>query len=170
MTSPGDKFLDAAADHLNVIDEIVDEHRLEFARIYIEVLEEPERRNPGIIEYIIGYMHEVMADETDSEELADLYWEKVDEYLDLTWDEINEVPMPERGDVYHTARKVISGIASRQAFIESGIAQLILLSSYSNAPVVGKLFGAMTPAEQKKTAVESDLKTRKKERKKPDDS
>jgi len=170
MTNPGDKFLDAAADHLNVIDDIVESHRADYARIYIEVLEEPNKRNPGIIEYIIGYMHELMADETDNEELADLYWEEVDSYLDLTWDEINEVPLSDRGGVYHTARKVVSGVAARQAFIQSGIAQLTLLSSYGNAPIMKSLFNAMPAKQRKEVAEENDLRERKKLRKKSNDS
>jgi len=114
-------FVDQAADTIISVDDLVNEKRDEFSALYLELLQSPERRDDQIEVQMIGYLYEQSLDELDGE-FAVEYWQTIAEAMDMTWDQLNDIPLNERGDVFHTTRKIMSAVAWKQAFIEAGIA------------------------------------------------
>ena len=78
--------------------------------------------NPDLLNYFTQYGHDIMASELGPD-VADKYWNKVVDWLELGIKEMLKVPMQDRTELWYTAGSILVAAAHRQAFIESGAAQ-----------------------------------------------
>jgi predicted PP-loop superfamily ATPase len=99
-------------------DDRVEDRREEFIGRYLELLEEPEERNPLILQNQILELYELDGEEDGDWESAELYWEKVGELATLGFSELHEIPIADRGGSFSDARSLMSRWAYDQAFIE----------------------------------------------------
>ena len=156
-------YLDAAAEAQNDIDDIVEDKRPEFMRIRLELLENPEQREPAIMDFYLASLEEQTALESGNEEMAAAYWSGVEELAAQSWSELYQTPVEERGDMFATAAKLILATTWEQAFIECGAATELMVTAAETAPEQKARFDAMSPVEQKKTALFFPIKSKKKE-------
>ena len=158
-----DSYLDLAADQSVTLDGIVDAYRDRFGTLYMELMQEPEKRNEGIESDAVNALMENTA-VLHGEEYSDVYWEPIVEFLDLSLDEIQDMPI--KDNAWATGRALVGVVSYKQAFVESGLAAAILEHAGEAGKVSQSAFSKLTPEEQKKTAVENDKKNRIKEKKK----
>ncbi|MCP4640648.1 MAG: hypothetical protein GY851_09455 [bacterium] len=100
----------------------LDEYRArmspEVAARFVELLENPDARDEGILDSILGRMIELSADEMGSEQAADAYYDAVEQYVVLPWGELHSIPFAERGGVFNEAQAMLTAWASAQAYVE----------------------------------------------------
>ena len=157
-------YIDLVSDKILDLEQTVDDHRQSFGAIYIDLLEHPENRDEGVWDWFIGYMMEHTASETGNEDLAVEYWQVIDDYFDWSWEHLHTIPPPERGDIWATARRVISATAQRQALIESGLAHALLVHATDTAKVVGGAAAKLSPAQKQAAAKATTIKSKVKEK------
>jgi hypothetical protein len=162
--SKADAYVDLVAEKIVDLEETVDAKRDAVGARYVELLNDPAQRNEGIWEWFLGYMQQLMETETGNAVLAEDYWQEIDHFFDDSWEQLHRVPPPERGDIWHTGRKMISAVAAQQAFIESGLASDVLEHATETAAVVGKEAAKLTPAQKQEAAKETAIKAKAKDK------
>lgn len=93
-----------------------------------ELLDNPKERNKGIIGQFLTDEIEQSVSEGDREEFAVEYWGQIADFLALSWEELNSIPIAERGDKFFTARDMMVAVVSQQARIESSLMVSSLVS------------------------------------------
>ena len=121
LSNTAREFVSVSADNIIAIDDFVADNRETFADLYMELLQDPDRRNDDIEAEFVNYFFTLSKQELGDDSMLE-YWKTVAASLDQSFDDLNERPPNERGDVFHTVRKIMSAASWKQAFIESGIA------------------------------------------------
>jgi hypothetical protein len=100
-------------------DDRVEDRREQFRVRYMELLRDPAKRNPGILEDLILELFELDALEDDDIESAAIYWQSVGDLVaDNSFEELYQVPLADRGGKFSDASKLMVLVARTQAFIE----------------------------------------------------
>jgi len=129
------QFVDGVADRQIDAKEYHDENKDAFKARYLELLNDPDARLPGIEEKYVNYFRELSADSFGDPDLAAMYWSNILGALDQSFDELNSVPTDDRGNEFHTVRNIMSAASWEQAFIETGFADY----SVRNGIIGGKI-------------------------------
>ncbi len=128
-------FTEEAADYQIFLENLAADKHEEIQRLFLELLEDPEKRAPEIALWFLDSEIGNSVLEYGSEEIAEMIWEPVDELLELSFSELNEIPPDERGDVFDKARQIMVAASLREAMIRSGL--------FTEALNAGTLAGAM---------------------------
>lgn len=121
LPSHAEKLIDASAENIIEVDDFVASKREDFATLYAELLNSPERRDDRIEAKYINYFFQQSVVELGDESMLG-YWQSVADSMDRTWDELNSIPPNKRGGTFSAVRSIMSAAAWEQAFIESGLA------------------------------------------------
>jgi hypothetical protein len=147
-----DNFHEQEADKALDIEDLVEDKRDDFAKRIVHLLNNPDDRNPEIMEYFLGYFSEMTAIETGSVELAQLYWEQIAELVIASNDELHSVPQPDRGEIWTKTKQLMGMWVIRQAYIESGIPNTVLQDRAKDVDDTAKTREALSKTEQKAVA------------------
>ena len=160
-----DAYLDAAAEQAVTLDALVESHKVAVSDIWLDCMQNPERRSEAIGDTMLSRLEENTA-ALHGEEYAEMYWGPISEFFDLSIDEIQDIPKPLRDNAWATGRAFVSSVCFQQGFVESGLALECMKHGYDSAKALESMWGAMSSEQQKKAAVENDKKSRIKEKKK----
>ncbi len=158
-------YVDLVASRIVDLEELVEAKKSTVGERYVELLNNPAERLPGIWEWFSGYLAEHTATETGNVELAEMYWAEIDKYFGWSWDDLHSIPEPERGDIWSTARRMISATAQRQAMIDSGLLDAVLQQAAGTAVDSGRAAARLTTAQKREVASQAQIKSRAKEEK-----
>ena len=114
-------FTDAAADYQIYLENLADEKRPIIQKLFRELLNSPEMRTPEITFRFLESEIENGIAEGDDPELVGAYWESIADLVELSFDEINSIPLAERGDKFDTARELMVAAAMYEAMIRSSM-------------------------------------------------
>lgn len=90
----------------------------EFNAYKTNLWENPKDRNLLILEQFIDYLAERDAEYFGSEEIAFAYWDKLGEdAAELSFDEVNDIPVPKRGDGWATTRALLDAWCWRESYV-----------------------------------------------------
>lgn len=163
-----DNYVNLVADHAATLQDIVADHAADVAGRYGELIDRPLERDAGIWEWYYNYMLEHTITETGNASMAEQYWQEIDFYFDWSWEEFHRIPEPERGDIWTTARKMVSATALRQAQIETGLITSLLIHAHETARAVGRAASGLGRAQKrevaKATAIKATVEQRRNER------
>lgn len=153
-------WLEEQSEHLANVTEIAGRFSDAVAERYMELLADPSERNEAIAAGIIGYLYLKSVDELGDPALAAGYWKAVDEYLDLSWEDLHSIPPVKRGDIWNTAREVMDTLAARQARVDTGFAAAVLHAAATYTTKRTRQWNKLTAADQQKLAKASGIKQR----------
>jgi hypothetical protein len=120
MANSFDKFIEDFADYQIEIEDIANGLKPEVRSTYLALLENPDMRNPDILDSFIDAEVERTIQSSGSEELAAALWGEVAELAELSWSELNEFPPEDRDEIWNLARQMVSAVSMREALIRSG--------------------------------------------------
>ncbi len=113
-----EEYVEARAELLVDVSDVVATKGSAYTARWVELLDNPDMRSDLIIEDAVGYLQERDAEEGGDESSSAAYAQQLLDYTELTWREIHEVPPAVRGDLWHTARKLVACICQAQASAE----------------------------------------------------
>jgi hypothetical protein len=152
-----ESFTDTYARFQIGIQNLVKDKKPAVQQTYLELLNAPEQRTPEILESFIDAEFRRSMAEHGNEELATAYWSEVEMLASMSWDELNEMPMNERGDLFSKAREMMSAVSMQEAMIRESV--------YADAITTGIKMGNTVPNLARKAGVKNlergfDVKTR----------
>lgn len=163
MTKSFDKFIYTFAVYQIEIDDIAEEAKQAARPVYLMLLNNPDERNPDILDSFIDEEIERAIQASGNEELAYAMWGEVGELAELSWDELNEFPEEERDEVWNMARQMVSAVSMREALIRTGFYTDVLLHAVKDGGEVTEL---ARKSDVRKLEKGFDVKTRMGEMKK----
>ena len=120
----------------------LDEFRAEMSDVYAarerELLDNPDERDPEIVDQWLGRLAERAAEELGDEALAEAYYERLADAVALSWDDLHNIPVAPRGAAHSAAQAAILGIARQQAFAEIMLPRIAELAE-ANGKRLGKV-------------------------------
>jgi superfamily I DNA and/or RNA helicase len=146
ISKEAEEFVGIAADNIIAIDDLVAEKREEFADLYMELLNSPDRRNDKIEVKYVTYLYQQSIVELGNSSMLP-YWQTIADNMEMTFDELNQIPTNLRGDVFSETRKIMSAVSWEQAFIESGIAEAAIRSGLKMGDVIQAFSKVIDPKE-----------------------
>ena len=111
-------YLQQRADLIVKLDTVSRERQPEVTARTVELLDDPEQRDPDAVRLVLDYLAERHEEENDSEEGALEFRATLAEYMARDWKAINSVKAPARGATYQTARAAVLWLCESQAFTE----------------------------------------------------
>lgn len=160
ISDDAEAWLEEQSEHGADLVDIWEAYADRVASRYMEVLADPDERNEAIAAGIVGYLYTKSLEEFDDAELAAAYWAKVDEYLDLSWEELHAIPPVKRGDLWNTAREVIDLLAIRQARVDSGFTAAVMAKAQKHKAERLREWNKLSDTDRERLAKASGIKQR----------
>ena len=126
-----DRFVEAATDRQAETEHNAESNISEVQTYYLQLLADEIERNDEVYDWFITDGLEQSTIDIGPDAAADL-WLRVAELVDLTWDELNTIPVAERGQAWALAASIQSAAAHRQAQIMSGLISQALFDGIEN--------------------------------------
>lgn len=129
-------FVEGVADRQLDLEDFYEENRDDVDRIYLELLNNPDRRSVTIEEKYINFFLEQSLESFGDPELSELFWAKIADAVDISFDDLNTIPTNKRGNEFHTIRNTMSAVCWEQAFIEAGFADYCVRTGIINGKIL----------------------------------
>jgi hypothetical protein len=164
MPNELDIFVEEASERQAETEVVAERNIKEVQDIYLELLNNPGRRNAAIWDWFLqGEILE--SNKTMDAASLDAYLEELSELVDMKFDDLQSMPVAERDAVWDAAEQIMSAAASRQARIESGLVLQALKDGIENGLSLARESKKITP-EQLKNISGCCMQQRMKEKKK----
>lgn len=141
-----DRYVDKLTDRQLEIEENVDENKAEIQRVSLELLNNVEKRSDFIFDSMVKSYVNKMAEDVSPEASLEV-GRTIAMYMDMTFDELNTVPLLDRSEAWKVASSAIVTGASEQAKIMSGMTQQAMIDGIDNADDVIKEIENMSVEE-----------------------
>lgn len=116
-----EQLIESIVDYQITLEDKVIEEMPNIQKRMRDLLDNPGKRNRGIVKDFLEFEIGETLKETGDLAYAESYWGQVADRLELSWAELNSIPLARRGDFHDTTKNMLVGIVRKQAETEMGL-------------------------------------------------